>query len=177
MARRNYKPDKRFPKDEWSSFKSASKPYSLLPTRRNLRAHQFFRFWACALLFWNCAKRKSAIRQEVEPLSTFKRKNGKVSEANVHLEGTDLAIILRQLIENSGVGVRSGTSFRVGSTEEGEVMAVSINEERKTPPNNGEECPGQVDNNFDREVFIEEIGSLPCLWNTSIADYRDRERL
>ena len=101
----------------------------------------------------------------------------KVSEANVHLEGTDLAIILRQLIENSGVGVRSGTSFRVDSTEEGEVMAASINEERKNSPRNGEECPGQGDNDFDREVLIEEIRNLPCLWNTSIAAYRDRERL
>ena len=53
-------------------------------------------------------------------------------------------------------------------------MAASINEERKNPPNNGEECPGQVDNDFDREVFIEEIRNLPCLWNTSIAAYRDR---
>ena len=98
----------------------------------------------------------------------------KVSEANVHLEGADLAIILRQLIENSGVEVRSGTSFQVGITEEGEVMAASINEETRNPPNNGEECPGKVDNEFDREVFIEEIRNLPCLWNTSIAAYRDR---
>ena len=83
-------------------------------------------------------------------------------------------MILWQLIENSWVGVRSGTSFQVGSTEEGEVMAVSINEETKTPPNNGEECPGQGDNDFDREVLIEEIRNLPCLWNTSIAAYRER---
>ena len=52
-------------------------PKAYFPLGGILRAHQFFRFWACALLFRNCAKRKSAIRQEVEPLSTFKRKNGK----------------------------------------------------------------------------------------------------
>ena len=118
--------------------------------------------------------------RSAKKLNHFQLSSGKiekVSETNVHLEGADLAIILRQLIENSEVGVRSGTSFQVGSTVKGEVMAASINEETRNPPNNGEECPGQVDNDFNREVFIEEIGNLPCLWNTSIADYRDRERL
>ena len=32
-------------------------------------------------------------------------------------------------------------------------MAASINEETKNSPNNGKECPGQVDNDFNREVL------------------------
>ena len=27
---------------------------------------------------------------------------------------------------------------------------------------------------FDTGIFIEEIGQFPCLWNTSIAAYKDR---
>ena len=43
-------------------------------------------------------------------LNHFQLSSGKmekVLEANVHLEGADLAIILRQLIENSGVGAQN----------------------------------------------------------------------
>ena len=67
------------------------------------------------------------------------------------------------------------SSLQVGASDGEESLDISVIEETQNqPPDNGEDGLGQVDQEFDRELFIEEVRSLPCLWNTSLVGYKDR---
>ena len=67
------------------------------------------------------------------------------------------------------------SSLQVGASDGEESLDISVIEETQNqPPDNWEDGLGQVDHEFDRELFIEEVRSLPCLWNTSLVGYTDR---
>ena len=84
-------------------------------------------------------------------------------DGSVFIGGTDLAQILQAIAENRS---EPGPSFEVTRTDGDEFTAES--------PINDDDSLGPGDKGFDRELFIEDIRSLRCLWNTSTFGYKDR---
>lgn len=81
-----------------------------------------------------------------------------------------------QLPQQSGV---PGMNFSYNINEETTEIRCEINEDVTEEALDLEnvENTAPVDNSvveFDVEIFIEEIRQLPCLWNTSLAAYKDR---
>ena len=81
-----------------------------------------------------------------------------------------------QLPQQSGV---PGMNFSYDINEETTEIQCEINEDFAEEAFDLEnvENTAPVDNSFvefDVEIFIEEIRQLPCLWNTSLAAYKDR---
>ena len=67
-----------------------------------------------------------------------------------------------------------GENLDISTLEELLRQARSRNEGSNEQPEDIHEVIPQVETVFDKELFIEEIRQLGCLWNTSLPSYKDR---
>ena len=67
-----------------------------------------------------------------------------------------------------------GENLDISTLEELLRQARSRGEGSNEQPEDIHEVIPQVEPVFDKELFIEEIGQLGCLWNTSLPSYKDR---